>query len=503
MDTDQPDHTTNAHTTETMPLPPLADSSVIDHPLKGYVKLYQELGPIFRIPKTSSDNVYQRLGSMFYAPKESDDTLTVLAGPEGNTFATRALSTYLSPNAGRESAANGKNEQLVFDQSLQIEVSREVHRRMRAVQAPGYSRNMVLDRLPHMVEITQSIIDTWQLDQSIPIVENMRRITSEQIGQLLLHHSPANYLADLNRYFDIAESRINYIDDLVHYFSPPVTQPGVDQGQGQAETPSDQTVRQEMRSKERSFEFARAVIEEHRATPLTERHSDLVDILLEVTTQYPGVISEDGLALLTLSALFAGTDTVAKTSGFLLYALHKNPEVLEQVREEADQLLREPLTWDRLKAAQVLHRAAMETQRMYPVACGHLTFATQPFVFAGHRVERGEQVLVAMTVSHYLPQLFPEPERFDIDRYKEPRNEHRQPGAYAPFGLGEYSCLGSSIAEIQLMVIAATALRHCQFEIDPPDYIPDAQPYTFKPEVPTLSPGSDFRLRLTSNRIQA
>lgn len=75
-----------------------------------------------------------------------------------------------------------------------------------------------------------------------------------------------------------------------------------------------------------------------------------------------------------------------------------------------------------------------------------------------------------MTVPHFLPELFPQPETFDIDRYRSPRNAHRQHGAYAPFGLGEHICLGSGSAEIQLMVITATLLHTYEFALEPPDY---------------------------------
>src|SRR5260221_2053373 len=49
--------------------------------------------------------------------------------------------------------------------------------------------------------------------------------------------------------------------------------------------------------------------------------------------------------------------------------------------------------------------------------------------------------------------------QFDLDRFRPPRNEHRKPGAYAPFGLGDHTCLGAGIAEVQLMTTMATLLR--------------------------------------------
>ena len=77
---------------------------------------------------------------------------------------------------------------------------------------------------------------------------------------------------------------------------------------------------------------------------------------------------------------------------------------------------------------------------------------------------------MATTVPHYLPEYFPQPERFDIDRYLPERNEHRQPGAYAPFGLGPHRCLGNGFAEVQIAVTLATIMHNVELVLDPPDY---------------------------------
>ena len=72
---------------------------------------------------------------------------------------------------------------------------------------------------------------------------------------------------------------------------------------------------------------------------------------------------------------------------------------------------------------------------MYPVAPVLVRTVTNSFDFAGYRIPAGENVMIATTVPHYLPECFPEPDRFDIDRYTPERAEHRQPEVYAPFGL--------------------------------------------------------------------
>jgi cytochrome P450 len=128
------------------------------------------------------------------------------------------------------------------------------------------------------------------------------------------------------------------------------------------------------------------------------------------------------------------------------------------------------LNWEQLRRMADLNGAMMETLRRYPVASGHNARVAHPFTFAGYRLEPGDNVTVAMTVPHFLEELYPNPLQFDIDRFREPRNEHRQRGAFAPFGLGNHTCLGSGIAEVQMMVTMAALLHSYTMQLDPPDY---------------------------------
>jgi cytochrome P450 len=141
-----------------------------------------------------------------------------------------------------------------------------------------------------------------------------------------------------------------------------------------------------------------------------------------------------------------------------------------------------------------LHGTAMETLRRYPIAAGHFATVAKHLTLAGYRLEPGAEVFVAMTVPHFLPELYPEPEQFDIDRFHAPRNEHRQEGAYAPFGMGDHICLGAGIAEIQLMVTIATLFHDYQLAIHPP-----AQKVRIENR-PTPAPSKDVRVKIVAKR---
>jgi cytochrome P450 len=86
-----------------------------------------------------------------------------------------------------------------------------------------------------------------------------------------------------------------------------------------------------------------------------------------------------------------------------------------------------------------LQGAMMETLRRYPVAGGHRARVARPLTLADYCLEQGLDVEIAMTVPHFLEELFPNLMQFDLDRFRPPRNEHRKAGAYTPFGLGDYT----------------------------------------------------------------
>lgn len=112
----------------------------------------------------------------------------------------------------------------------------------------------------------------------------------------------------------------------------------------------------------------------------------------------------------------------------------------------------------------------METLRMYPVVYLASRYVAKSFEFAGQTIAAGENLFVATVVPHYLPELYPDPQRFDIDRFGPDRREHAKPGAFAPFGTGVHSCLGARFAQAQMQVTLATMLHQLDLSIDPPDY---------------------------------
>jgi len=114
------------------------------------------------------------------------------------------------------------------------------------------------------------------------------------------------------------------------------------------------------------------------------------------------------------------------------------------------------------------------------------------FEFEGHYIPAGTEVYVANALTHLLPEYYPDPEVFDVDRYARP-DQPKMPQAFAPFSLGAHTCLGAGAAEVQMMTLIATLLRTANLSLAQPEDVT-----IFANPLP--NPGRDFAFRFDGPR---
>ena len=406
---------------------------------------------------------YQRLGPVFRV-RAFKRRLTVLAGPEANMFMVKKGRTHLRSGAAWRDFATELGAERVS-----IGMDGPEHDRMRNAQKRGYSRAAAERCIPAMVEIVRREIAAWPTGRPIPAHYALQRIATDELGTLAAGASPRDYLDDL----------IVFVRGLL----------------------LATVTRQRPRSllKGRRYRRARARVEKlyrevsalHDPARRRAAAPDLLDDLLELHRADPAFLPEADLRPSVLGPFIAGLDTMAGVCSFMLYSLLKHPDVLERMTAEADAIFANggPTVQD-IRKLDVTHRAALETMRMYPTAPALHRTVSNSFELGGYRVHAGDHVLMAVAVPHYLPRYFPDPERFDIDRYAPPRNEHHQVGAYAPFGLGAHTCLGAGFAEVGIAVTMATLVHEAELTLDPPGYELKIDP------IPIAHPTRSFKFRM-------
>jgi cytochrome P450 len=219
---------------------------------------------------------------------------------------------------------------------------------------------------------------------------------------------------------------------------------------------------------------------------------DLLDMLLDARDENSEGMSDLQLRDEVMTLLLAGHETTANTLAWTLYLLAQNPEQQSCLAAEVRDVL-----GGRAAEAAGLHRlpytqmVLMEAQRLYPPAWAIGRKALRDFEVSGYRLRAGTNVVVSQWVLHRDPHLYPDPERFDPERWREESAGRRSlpKFAYLPFGAGPRVCVGASLALTESALVLATLIARFRFSLASPE------PVKAFPSV-TLRPKHGLRLRV-------
>jgi cytochrome P450 len=427
--------------------------SMAKDPGRFFYDCYRKYGPVFRL-------------------KVMNNTYTVLAGSEAATF--------MGTREGRDSLRSKEFWQGLVDEwgakrTLTGEDG-ETHQKLRAVMKHGYSKESLKGRYDELVEITDSVIARdWPDGKLVPVVQNMQYIVTEQLGAMLTGTSPREYVADIR-------TTILYILNILVTRQRP---------KFMLKDPRYK------HAKERVKELGRRMIAEYNAgkDQRDPERRNLVDDVMEAHARDPDLIPASDLILSLTGPFVAGLDTVANTVGAFIYAVLKHPEVHQRVLREADQFFAKGhIDEADFRNLPSIDGAIMEAMRMYPIAVAQMRTATRDFAFLGHQIREGELLYVATAVPHYMEEHYPNPDKFDIDRYAKPRAEHLKPGVYSPYGRGTHTCLGKTLAETQMALSMARLFYKLDLELESPDYVLETK------VLPTPGPSMKFKVRVKGRR---
>lgn len=420
-------------------------------PLRYFVNLYKQHGPVFKI-------------SLIGRP------YTIMAGIEANRFLAKEGNAVL----GSENLFGSFASELGANAFLPaMDGASHIHLRKTLRQA--YSRETINSQLKDVVDITAAYATTWSAGTSLPLFPTLQRIVTDHLGQLIGGRTCGEYFDDLwlllnaNMKVHVLKTHPKWILKLPNY----------------------------RRARVRSYEFARDVLDWHRANPPVDRPRNLADDLLSAINEHGEPYSENEMLSALMGAYFAGMDTVAATASFMLYAILKDTSLLTRLQTEVDAAFENGgLTPEALRRMPVLHNTAMETLRMYTIAAFTPRSVVEAFDFEGYHFDVGTEVMVINALTHFLPEFYVNPDTFDIDRFDHP-DYKKVPQAFAPYTLGSHTCLGAGMAETQLMTLIATLIRTLDLELDPPG----ADVTIFANPIP--NPGRKFAIRVVGQRKPA
>ncbi|GAA0418892.1 cytochrome P450 [Streptomyces luteireticuli] len=202
------------------------------------------------------------------------------------------------------------------------------------------------------------------------------------------------------------------------------------------------------------------IVEDYRRTGGDK--GDLLSALLSAEDpETGGKLGDQEIHDQVMTLLMAGIETTASALTWAWHLLGRNPRVEEKLHAEVDEVLggRAPGYAD-IPKLDYTRRVFTETLRLYPPAWLYTRTTAEPTELAGRRLPTGSDILISPYVLHHNPELFPDPEEFDPDRWLPERSKDTARGHYMPFGGGSRKCIGDVFGMTEsTLALAALASR--------------------------------------------
>jgi cytochrome P450 len=202
-----------------------------------------------------------------------------------------------------------------------------------------------------------------------------------------------------------------------------------------------------------------------RRTEGVSGREDILSMLLEARDENGEPMSDRVLRDEMLTLMLAGHETTAATMAWIVNRLVTRPDVMERARAGVIGVLDgAPLSAQHVGSLKYLEAVINETMRLDPVIPNFGRALKVPMKIAGRDLPAGVVIAPCIYLVHRRPELWPNPDQFDPDRFIDARPS---PYAFLPFGGGTRRCLGAAFASYQMKIVLADILSKVELKAVP------------------------------------
>jgi cytochrome P450 len=226
--------------------------------------------------------------------------------------------------------------------------------------------------------------------------------------------------------------------------------------------------RRESRAVQNLNEIIGGIIQQRRASH--QRRGDLLDTLLHVRDADGKPMSDVQLRDEVMTLFLAGHETTAIALSWACYLIAQSPDVEAKLAEELRTVLGGHVPApDDLPKLRYTEMVLKETLRLYPAVWGIGRRAIAECELGGYRIPAGSNIFILQWRTQRDARFFPDPERFDPERWREdPVRSGKIPRfAYFPFGGGPRVCVGAVFAMMEATLLLAMIQQRYQLELVP------------------------------------
>lgn len=360
-----------------------------------------------------------------------------------------------------------------------------IHMRQRRIAAPAFHRQRIAAYGEEIVASALAQRDRWHSGQVIDIGAASMELSLEIVARTLFDTEVTADIRSINDEVNTIMDLYNFIvafpriESFLHLPIPGITK--------------------FRRSKARLDAVVDRLIREHRAAASRGEpdKGDLLSMLLSSRDEQADAqgnhtgMSDEQVRDEVLTIFLAGYETVANALTWTWYLLSQNPAAEARLHAELDTVLgtgpdrRLPTLAD-YPSLRYTEQVFAESMRLYPPAWAMGRMSTRPITLGPYTIPAGSHVFFSQYMMHRNPEYFPDPLRFDPDRFTPENKAGRPKFAYFPFGGGNRQCIGEAFAWMEGVFSIATIAQRWRFTY-PGTTPPEVQAkITLRPKGPLL-----------------
>ena len=335
------------------------------------------------------------------------------------------------------------------------------HKKQRALLQPVFQKHRIAALGKVMVQQTAHWIEKWNQGAIMDMQEEMTQLSLAITGKTLFNVDIESEASELGEALFTVMSATRFNNLLL-----------VSKLLEKLPLPANRRFRQ---AAKRLDGFIYQMIAERHAQP--SDRPDLLSVLVRLSEQKPRIIKKKKIRDQILTFFVAGHETVATALTWTWYLLAKHPDVLRKLHAEVDGVLsgRLPEVTD-VEKLPYTRMVFAESMRLYPPVWIIGRHAIREATINGVVIPKGSYVHVSQFLMHRDPRFFPEPERFDPERWKPDAISSRPKFSYFPFGGGGLQCIGEGFAWVQGALVIATIASRWRMQLVPDSRI-DLEPH--------------------------
>ncbi|KAL5285749.1 Cyp6a9.2 family protein [Megaselia abdita] len=207
------------------------------------------------------------------------------------------------------------------------------------------------------------------------------------------------------------------------------------------------------------------------------RRNDFMDLLIDLKNNRnednPEGLTYTEVAAQSFIFILAGFETSSSTMSFMLHELASHPEIQSKLRSHLKEVLQRhngEITYECMKEMTYLEQVIMETIRKYPIIPNLLRLTQEDYHVPDSNLilEKGMSVLIPIRAIHYDEDIYPNPHKFNPDRFSPEEMSKRHPQSFLGFGDGPRNCIGSRFAKMQMYICITSLITNFELTTDKP-----------------------------------